>query len=81
MKNLWKVTFDVKYTNVRSLMDETVRVIANGDGMSAVKKAKRTLVGTSFEDGPFGKDRNKWVTCKYRYAKLTGLELLEKIDA
>jgi hypothetical protein len=50
-------------------------------GKESGMKAKRTLIGTSFEDGPFGKDRNKWVTCKYRYAKLTGLELIEKIDA
>ena len=83
MKNLWKVTFDVKYTNVGDFMDETVRVVANGDGMTAVRKAKLALVGTSFEDGPRGKHKDgsdKWVTCKYRYAKLTGLELLEKID-
>jgi hypothetical protein len=80
MKNLWKVTFDVRYTNVRDFMNETVRVVANGDGMTAVRKAKRTIAGTSFEDGPRGKSE-KYVTCKYRYARLTGLELIEKIDA
>lgn len=80
MKNIWKVTFDVKYTHCGSCHEETLNVVANGDGMSAVRKAKASLRGMSFEDGPYGRNRDKWVTCKYRWARLTGLELVAKVD-
>lgn len=78
MKNLWKVRFDAKYTGLSSLQEEVVKVVANGDGLLAVRKARRRVIGKTFEDGPIG---GKWVTRKCRWVKLTGLELLHEIDA
>lgn len=78
MKNVWKVEFEAKYTGISGLQPETVKVIANGDGLAAVKKARRRLVGTTFEDGPIN---GKWITRKCLWVKLSGLELLHEIDA
>jgi hypothetical protein len=78
VKNLWKVTFQAKYTGLGDLQEEEVKVIANGDGMRAVQKARRQVIGKTFEDGPFG---NAWITRKCRWVKLSGLELLHEIDA
>ena len=73
MKNLWKVEFDAKYTGVGDLMPESVKVVANGDGLTAVAKARRQVLGSTFwEDGNLR---------RCRYVKLTGLELLHTIDA
>ena len=73
MKNLWKVTFDVKYTHCKEPLDEEVKVVANGDGMSAINKAKRKFIGSSFS-GATHVHRCVWV-------KLKGLELIAEIDA
>jgi hypothetical protein len=78
MKNLWHVTFDAKYTGLGDLIREEVKVVENDDGLRAVAKARRQIVGSTFEDGPVG---SKWVTRKCRWVKLTGLELLHSIDA
>jgi hypothetical protein len=78
MKNLWKVTFDAKYTGIGDLQPEEVKVVANGDGMSAVAKARNQVIGSTFEDGPID---GKWITRRCRWVKLTGLELLHGIDA
>jgi hypothetical protein len=78
MKNLWEVTFKAKYTGLGDLQDEMVRVVANGDGLRAVAKARRQVIGKTFEDGPID---GYWYTRKCRWVKLTGLELLHKIDA
>jgi hypothetical protein len=80
MKNLWKVTFDAKYTGLGDLQAEELTVVANGDGMKAVEKARRQLVGSTFEDGPLGATGN-YVTRRCRWVKLSGLELLHEIDA
>jgi hypothetical protein len=77
MKNLWKVTFDAKYTGIGELMPEVVKVIANGDGLLAVRKARRQVIGKTFEDGPYG---GEWYTRKCRFVKLVGLERLHSID-
>jgi hypothetical protein len=79
MKHLWKVTFDAKYTGLRELQEESVKIVANGDGMKAVNKARRRIVGSTFDDGPFS--GGQWITRKCRFVKLTGLEMLSKIDA
>ena len=78
MKNLWEVKFNTKYTGLGDLQEETVKVVANGDGLLAVRKARRQLIGKTFEDGPV---YGKWVTRKCRWVRLTGLELLHEIDA
>ena len=78
MKNLWKVSFEAKYTGLGELMSEEVKVVANGDGLLAVKKARRQVIGKTFEDGPIN---GKWFTRKCRWVKLSGLELLHEIDA
>ena len=80
MKNLWKVTFDAKYTGRHSPMEETVKVVANGDGMTAVAKARKQVIGMTFEDGPMGPQK-RYVTRRCRYVKLQGLEKLAEIDA
>lgn len=77
MKNLWKVTFDAKYTGLGSPVEEVVKVIADSDGLTAVTKARRQIVGSKFTEYPKGFP----VERKCRYVKLTGLELLHKIDA
>ena len=73
MKNLWQVEFDVKYTGVGDLQAEKVKVVANGDGLKAVAKARRKIIGSGFWDMA--------VYRKARWVKLTGLELLHSIDA
>lgn len=81
MKNLWRVEFGAKYTGLSDLQEEIVTVVANGDGLTAVAKAKRMVIGKKFEDGPFGIGRNRWITRRCRFVKLRKLELLHSIDA
>lgn len=78
MKNLWEVKFQAKYTGLGDLQPETVKVVANDDGLQAVAKARRQVVGSTFEDGPIN---GEWVTRRCRWVKLSGLELLHEIDA
>jgi hypothetical protein len=77
MKNLWKVTFDAKYSGLGDMMEESVKVVANGDGMKAVNKARRAVIGKEIDDNVAGVG---WVTRRCRYVKLIGLELLHSID-
>ena len=77
MKNLWKVDLEVKWSGVGDLLDETRKVVANGDGMKAIEKARKSIIGSTFEDV----EDDKPVTRKALYAKVTGLELLHQIDA
>jgi len=62
------------------LQREQLKVVANGDGLQAVAKAQRQVVGGTVEDGPIGQS-GKWVTRRCRWVKLVGLELLHEIDA
>jgi hypothetical protein len=64
VKHLWKVMFDAKYTGLGDMIEETVHVVANGDGEIAVRKARRLLVGKR----------------RCRYVKLVGLEQVREID-
>jgi len=80
MKNLWKVTFDAKYTGLGDYQEQELIVTANGDGMAAVRKARRMLVGSTFEDGPFTNEKVRWITRRCRYVKLRGLELISEIN-
>lgn len=77
MKNVWKVDFEAKYTGLGAYQPESVKVLANGDGEEAIRKAKSRVVGSTFEDGPIG---GKFVKRKCRWVRLVGLKLLESID-
>lgn len=81
MTNLWRVEFGAKYTGLSELQEEIVTVVVNGDGLMAVAKAKRKLIGKKFDDGPYGPARDKWITRRVRFVKLRRLELLHAIDA
>jgi hypothetical protein len=78
VKHLYKVTFDAKYTGIGDLQEETVNVVGNGDGLKAIEKAKRQVVGRKFDDRqPWG----AYVTRKCVWVKVIGLEQLHEIDA
>lgn len=81
MKNLWKVEFDAKYTNCGALLDETLTVVANGDGMTAVRIARNRVIGRTFTDTRGSRENPRYVLCRCRYVKLTGLTKLHEIDA
>ena len=72
MKNVWKVKFDAKYTGCGELMPESRIVVSNGDGESAIKKAKKLVIGTSFY--------NDGKKCRCVWAKLYGLKKLDSLD-
>jgi hypothetical protein len=75
MKNLWKVTFDAKYSGVSDMMPESANVICNGDGLKAIAKAKSIVMRRSWEDDEHG--------CRIRRvtdAKVVELEILQHID-
>jgi hypothetical protein len=75
MNHLYKVEFEVKYSGISEWIgDETVHVIANGDGMKAIAKARKIALKKEFIDGD-GSER--WAT----NVRVVGLKQLQQIDA
>jgi len=75
MNHLYKVEFEVKYTGIGEWIGDTeVHVIANGDGMKAIAKARRVALKEEFTDGD-GSLR------KATKVRVVGLEQLQEIDA
>ena len=74
MNHLYKVEFEIKYTGIGEWIgDEVVNVIANGDGMKAIRKAHKVALKKEFTDGD-GSIR------RATNARVIGLEQLQKID-
>jgi len=74
MKHLYKVEFEIKYSGIGEWIgDETVHVVANGDGLKAVAAARRVAMKKEFTDGDGTLRRATNV-------RLVGLEQLQEID-
>lgn len=76
MTNLWEVTFEAKYTQVKDWLDEEITVLAE-HGEKAVAKARKRVIGRTFTDerdsGP--------VVCRCSSVRLVGLKHIRKVDA
>jgi hypothetical protein len=80
MKHLWKVEFEVKFTGYGEWMgDETFTVMADGDGLNAVAKARKLAMKRSFEDT--NKSETKDIVRRAVNCRLVGLKRLDEIQA
>jgi hypothetical protein len=74
MTKLWRVDFDSKYTHIKEWLDDYITVTAP-DGDAAIRKARRILIGKTFDDG------ERAIVCKCITLKVSGLKLLGTADA
>ena len=75
MNHLWEVEFETKYTGIGEWIgDEKINVVANGDGLKAIAKARKIAMRKEFTDGDGSLRRAT-------NARVVGLKQVSEIDS